>query len=98
MSDRKMTEGTLRIKVALPDLWRETSIEIDAATPVAVVKELTLPELLGTTVINPAEYYVEYFEKEVLDEGKTLADLGVQDRGVLLLRPYNVGHPPPFKG
>ena len=55
-----------------------------------------LPQLLGE--IDTSAYYVEYFEREVLDESSTLADLGVPQGGVISLRPYDMDHPPPFEG
>ncbi len=48
--------------------------------------------------MDPADYYVEYFEKEILDESHTLADLGVPDGGVITIRPYDLDHPAPFQG
>jgi hypothetical protein len=65
---------------------------------VGAIKERALPILLGTGEIDASTYYVEYFEKEVLDESSTLADLGVPEGGVISLRPYDMDHPPPFEG
>ncbi len=93
-----MTDQALNIRVVLPDLWREEKMEVAADTPVGQIKERALPLLLGSNDANPAEYYVEYFEKEVLDESQTLADLGVPESGVILIRPYDLGHPAPFSG
>ena len=93
-----MTEQPLRIRVVLPDLWREHKMELAPDTPLSQIKERALPELLGKDDVDPSAYYVEYFEKEVLDETCTLADLGVPESGVLLIRPYDLDHPPPFEG
>jgi hypothetical protein len=54
--------------------------------------------LLKQDNVDPATYYVEYFEKEVLDESSTLAELGVPEGGVISLRPYDMDHPAPFDG
>ena len=93
-----MTDKVLKIRVVLPDLWREERMKVAANTPIAQIKETALPALLGKDETNPADYYVEYFEKEVLDESQTLADLGVPESGVILIRPYDLDHPAPFSG
>lgn len=93
-----MSENVLNIKVVMPDLWREESLEVSADKPVAELKQELLPKLLKGADGDPSDYYVEYFEKEVLDESKTLDELGVTDRGVVLIRPYDLDHPPPFRG
>lgn len=91
-----MTEATLRVRVTVPDLWREKKMEFPLDTPVSEVKLQALPELLQQSDVDPSAYYVEYFEKEILDESRTLADLEVPANGVILLRPYDVDHPAPF--
>jgi hypothetical protein len=88
----------LQIRVIVPDDWREQKMEFAPDTSVRTIKERALPQLLGTGEIDAATYYVEYFEKEVLDESRTLADLGVPQGGVISLRPYDMDHPPPFEG
>jgi hypothetical protein len=88
----------LKIRVIAPDVWREEKMEFAPDTPVAAVKERALPALLGLSDVDPSTYYVEYFEKEVLDESRTLADLQVPDGGVISLRPYDLDHPAPFDG
>jgi hypothetical protein len=93
-----MTEGKLRVRVTMPDLWREQKMEFAPETPVSLVKQQALPALLQQSDIDASIYYVEYFEKEVLDETRTLADLGVPSNGVISLRPYDMDHPAPFNG
>jgi len=93
-----MPEKTLQVRVIVPDLWREGMMEFPPDTPVAEVKRQALPKLLRRSDVDPATYYVEYFEKEVLDESSSLTDLGVPRDGVISLRPYDVDHPPPFEG
>ena len=93
-----MSDETLRIRVIAPDAWNEKKVELARNTAVGAIKQQLLPELLGTNAVDPASYYVEYFEKEVLDESKTLADLDVPANGVISLRPYDVDHPRPFDG
>ncbi len=88
----------LKIRVIAPDVWREKKVELEPDTAVSAIKEQYLAELLGASEVDPGNYYVEYFEKEILDESRTLADLEVPDNGVISLRPYDMGHPPPFNG
>lgn len=93
-----MSEEMLEIRVIVPDQWREQKMEFAPGTSVGAIKERALPELLGTGAIDTSTYYVEYFEKEILDESRTLAELGVPQGGVISLRPYDLDHPPPFSG
>jgi hypothetical protein len=93
-----MTEGKLTIRVILPDLWREQKMEFASDTSVRAIKEQALPVLLRRSEVDPASYYVEYFEKEIQDESRTLADLAVSAGDVISLRPYDMDHPAPFNG
>lgn len=93
-----MSAEMLQIRVIVPDQWREQKMEFAPDTPVAALKERALPKLLGTGEVDASTYYVEYFEKEILDESRTLADLGVPQGGVVSLRPYDMDHPPSFEG
>lgn len=93
-----MTEGKLRVRVTVPDLWREAKMDFAPDTPVSAVKQQALPALLRRSDVDPSAYYVEYFEKEILDESRTLVDLAVRPNGVISLRPYDVDHPAPFDG
>jgi hypothetical protein len=93
-----MAGEMLKIRVIVPDTWTEKKVELPTDTAVGAIKEQFLAELLGASDVDPGDYYVEYFEKEVLDESTTLADLGVAENGVISLRPYDMDHPPPFKG
>ncbi|UCC83257.1 MAG: hypothetical protein JSW46_20280 [Gemmatimonadota bacterium] len=93
-----MSGELIQIRVIVPDEWREQKMEFAPDTSLRDVKERALPELLGRGPIDTSTYYVEYFEKELLDESSTLADLGVPDGGVISLRPYDMDHPRPFEG
>lgn len=93
-----MAEGKMKVRVIAPDLWRESKMEFAPDTPVVDIKQQALPELLRGADFDPGAYYVEYFEKEVLDESRTLAELGVPENGVISIREFDVDHPPPFEG
>jgi len=90
--------GKLQIRVAAPDLWREQKMEFAPDTTVGTVKQQALPSLLRKSDVDPSTYFVEYSEKEILDESRTLADLQVPANGVVSLRPYSMDHPAPFNG
>lgn len=91
-----MAGEMLHIRVIAPDLWRERRMAFQADTPIGTIKREALPGLLGRPEFDPAAYYVEYFEKEVRDESRTLADLEVPDSGVISIRAYDIDHPAPF--
>ena len=93
-----MAGEMLKIRVTAPDTWTEKKVELPTDTAVGTIKEQFLAELLGASEVDTGGYYVEYFEKEILDESTTLADLGVAENGVISFRPYDVDHPPPFNG
>lgn len=93
-----MTDTAITIRVAMPDIWREEKVEFTPSTSLAELKRRMLPALSGKNDADPEGYYVEYFEKEVLDESRTLSDLGVPANGVVLIRPYDLDHPRPFRG
>lgn len=93
-----MDGETLKVRVIVPDLWREQKMEFASHTSVAAIKQTALPKLLGHDDADPSAYYVEYFEKEVLDESRTLAQLGVPEGGVISIRAYDLDHPAPFQG
>ena len=95
---KTMAGDMLKIRVIVPDLWRESKMEFAPGTSVGAIKEQALPQLLATSEVDPSTYYVEYFEKEVLDESRTLADLKVPENGVISLRPFDMDHPAPFQG
>lgn len=88
----------MRVRVVMPDLWRDSRMEYPPETPISQIKREALPELLKRPDVDPSQYYVEYFEKEILDESRTLADLDVQDGSMLSIRRYDLDHPPPFTG
>jgi hypothetical protein len=88
----------LQIRVIAPDSWSESRLECAPHTTLREVKERALPLLLRKSDADPAAFYVEYSEKEVLDESRTLAELDVPQGGVISIRPYDVDHPAPFSG
>ena len=93
-----MATPMLSIRVTVPDEWSERKMQFAADTPVGEIKATALPQLLGKNDVDAGAYYVEYFEKEILDESRTLAELEVPDGGMISIRPYDLDHPRPFAG
>ncbi len=93
-----MAGETLNVRVTAPDLWREERLTCAPDTPIAELKAMALPALLRKDAVDPSQFYVEYFEKEVLDESQSLADLGVPDGAVISIRQFDLDHPRPFSG
>ena len=82
----------------MPDRWLEHVTDLPATTTVAEAKALGLREMLQRTSDDPGDFYTEFAEREIRDESKTLADVGVEPRGVLSIRAYDLGHYRRFEG
>ena len=93
-----MSAEAIPVRLIMPDRWLEHVTELPADTTVAKAKELGLRAMLQRASDDPADFYVEYAEREVPDESRTLGDLGVEPRGVLSIRAYDLGHYRRFRG
>lgn len=93
-----MTGDMLTVRLLMPDRWLEQVVELPATTTVAEAKALGLRELLQRTSDDPSDFYTEYAEHEIVDESRSLADVGIGPRGVLSIRAYDLGHYPRFGG
>lgn len=82
----------------MPDRWLEHVVELSPDTPVEAVKAEGLKVLLHRDTDDPADFYVEYAERQVVDESHTLADIGFQAREILAIRAYDLGHYRRFEG
>lgn len=91
-------DDTVSVRLIMPDRWLEQVEELPLAMTVGEAKARALRALLRRATDDPDDYYVEYAEKEVRDESVTLGQLGLRPRGVLSIRPYDLGHYPPFRG
>ncbi len=88
----------LTVRLIMPDRWLEHVVELPPETTVAEAKEMGLRAMLQRGSDDPGDFYAEYAEREVTDESRTLADLGVRSRGVLSIRAYDLGHYRRFSG
>ena len=82
----------------MPDRWLEHVAELPAEMTVAEAKAFGIREMLQRGSDDPDDYYVEYAERQIVDESRTLAELGVEPRGVLSIRAYDLGHYRRFEG
>lgn len=90
--------GALTVRLIMPDRWLEHVVELPPDTTIAEAKVLGLRRMLERSSDDPAAYYTEYAEREIVDESRTLADIGMRPRGILSIRAYDLGHYPRFRG
>jgi hypothetical protein len=90
--------GAITVRLIMPDRWLEHVADLPMETTIAQAKLLGLREMLQRSSDDPAAYYTEYAEREIVDESCTLADLGIRPRDVLSIRAYDLGHYPRFNG
>jgi len=88
----------ITVRLTMPDRWLEQVTELSPDTTISQAKELGIREMLQRASDDPADFYVEYSEKEISDESRSLAEVGVPSRGVLSIRPYDLGHNRRFHG
>lgn len=89
---------TFTVRLVMPDRWLEQVAELPASTSVAQAKADGLRILLQRDTDDPDDYYVEYAERQVKDETRSLADIGFRPREILAIRAYDLGHYPRFEG
>jgi len=92
------TADQITVRLTMPDRWLEQVVELSPNTTVAEAKALGIRELLQRASDDPDDFYVECGEKEISDESRSLADIGVRSRGMLSIRPYDIGHNRRFRG
>ena len=92
------SEDHITVRLIMPDRWLEHVTELSPQTTVAEAKAHGIRELLQRSSDDPADFYVEYSEKEIADESRSLADIGIRPKGVLSIRPYDLGHYRRFRG
>ncbi len=89
---------SITVRLIMPDRWLEHVAELDPETTLGEAKALGLRELLQRVSDDPADYYLEYAERELEDESRTLAEVGIRPRDVVSIRPYDLGHNRRFRG
>lgn len=90
--------GTITVRLVMPDRWLEQVVELAADTTVGHAKQVGLRAMLLRDTDDPADYYVEYAERKVLDEATSLAAIGFRARDILSIRAYDLGHYRAFDG
>ncbi|MFO7587587.1 MAG: hypothetical protein R6X22_05885 [Gemmatimonadota bacterium] len=102
MSDPRLTDptgaDTVTVRLAMPDRWLEHVEELPLAIPVAEAKAIGVRAMLLRGTDDPDDYYVEYAERRVRDEGMTLGEIGFRPREMLAIRKYDLGHYRRFEG
>ena len=93
-----MSNKQITIRLIMPDRWLEHVVELATDTTVAEAKALGITEMLQRTSDNPADFYAEFAEREITDETQTLDEVGLQSRGMLAIRAYDLGHYRRFEG
>lgn len=89
---------TFTVRLVMPDRWLEQVAELPVSTSVAEAKADGLRILLQRDTDDPDDYYVEYAERQVKDETRSLADIGFRPREILAIRAYDLGHYRRFEG
>tara|TARA_B100001013_G_C24538039_1_gene413468 strand:+ start:539 stop:820 length:282 start_codon:yes stop_codon:yes gene_type:complete len=93
-----MSNKQIIIRLIMPDRWLEHVVELATETTVAEAKALGITEMLQRSSDNPADFYAEFAEREITDETQTLDEVGLQSRGMIAIRAYDLGHYRRFKG
>ena len=91
-------EATLTVRLMMPDRWLEHVTELPPGTSVSEAKTLGIREMLQRSSDDPSDFYAEYLEREIVDESKSLEQIGMRPRGVLSIRAYDLGHYRRFTG
>lgn len=76
---------TLPVRVTVQDVWDEVHLELPPSTPVAELKRRALE--IARRAGDPARFTVKYRGAEVLDEQRTLAEVGVVRNAPLIVLP-----------
>ncbi|MDX1393894.1 MAG: hypothetical protein R3195_05870 [Gemmatimonadota bacterium] len=91
-------DETITVRLIMPDRWLEHVAELPTGMSVTEAKQLGLREMLQRSSDDPSDFYTEYLEREVVDESRSLEQIGMRPRGVLSIRAYDLGHYPRFIG
>ena len=89
---------SIKVRLTMPDRWLEHVVQLSSDMSVSEAKALGIREMLQRTSDDPTDFYTEYDEKEVVDESRSLSQLGIRPNGVLSIRAYDLGHYPRFVG
>jgi len=90
--------SSFTVRLIMPDRWFEHVVDLSPATSVADAKALGIREMLQRGTDDPADFYAEYAEREIIDESRSLSQIGLPPGGVLSIRAYDLGHNRRFEG
>lgn len=77
-------DAVISIRVEVPEVWDTLRIDAPPGTPVDEVKRRAL-EVLVAGGADPGHYVVKLRGWEVLDEARSLTDVGAQNGSTLLV-------------
>jgi len=86
------------VRLIMPDRWLEYVVDLSPDMSVGEAKAVGIREMLQRTSDDPADFYAEYAEREIIDESQSLAQIGVRPGDVLSIRAYDLGHNRRFSG
>ncbi|MDH3732097.1 MAG: hypothetical protein OEU54_01125 [Gemmatimonadota bacterium] len=88
----------ITVRMIMPDRWLEHVVELPAGVSISEAKAVGIREMLQRTRDDPSDFYTEYEEREIVDESRSLEQVGVRQNGVLSIRAYDLGHHPRYRG
>ena len=82
-----MSDGAyVRLNVTVSDVWDTVTVTASPTTALGGVKAEALEEALGRRP-DPTAYLLKYRGAEVLDESRTVGDLGIGSGAPLIVLP-----------
>lgn len=77
--------ASLPLRVMVPDVWDQVTLDLPPSTPVAELKRLALER--SRVRREPDEYVVKFRGAELTDESRTLAEAGLVAHAPLIVLP-----------
>ncbi|MBI3983580.1 MAG: hypothetical protein HY337_11770 [Gemmatimonadetes bacterium] len=81
-----MTTRPIRLRVWVPDVWDAVDLPLAPTTTVAELKAAALRQAMGRPS-RAEDYEVKFRGALVIDERRTLADLGARDGAPMIVLP-----------
>jgi hypothetical protein len=78
--------ASVRLRVTVTDVWDTVTLPAPPAMTIGEVKSRALVEATGRS-LDPAAYVVKHRGAPVLDENRTVSDLGLGDGTPLIVLP-----------
>jgi hypothetical protein len=77
--------NTMPVRVMLTDVWDAFQLDLEPTTPLSEMKRKVLQ--LGRVPDDASDYVVKYRGAQLMDEGKSLAELGIVNNAALIMLP-----------